>query len=68
VSGTAYGVFGFPFCEQPGFVTARFDGVQSYVIDCDVIGWGGGSAPVSGHFSGVLRLLDGPHPTPPYRR
>jgi hypothetical protein len=61
---------GFPDCEPAGDqIIARFDGVENYVIDCDVIGWGlaneyGGI--VSGHVSGVLRPLDGPHPTPPY--
>ena len=59
-----------PDCEPRGDqLTARFDGVENYVIDCDVIAWGGASeftGTVSGHVSGVLSPLDGPHPTPPY--
>ena len=59
---------GFPDCEPQGDqLIARFDGVENYVIDCDVVAWGvanefGGT--ISGHVSGNLRPLDGPHPTP----
>lgn len=63
--GTDYYAFqGFPECALNGQVVAKFDGKENYVIDCDVIGWGGGSAAASGHISGVLRIIDGPHPTP----
>ncbi len=61
---------GFPDCEPTGDqLIARFDGVSNYVIDCDVFGFSGvdnNFGEVSGHVSGVLRPLDGPHPTPPY--
>ena len=61
---------GFPDCEPTGDqLIARFDGVSNYVIDCDVYEFNGVSqdfGEVSGHVSGVLRPLDGPHPTPPY--
>lgn len=55
---------GFPDCEPLGDqLYARFDGVENYVIDCDVIGFGGVTADtgtVSGHVSGTLSPLDGP--------
>ncbi|MEP7378131.1 MAG: hypothetical protein ABI725_01060 [Chloroflexota bacterium] len=55
---------GFPDCEPSGDqLFARFDGVDSYVIDCDVIGYGGANEFVgtaSGHVSGTLSPLDGP--------
>ncbi|MEP7158273.1 MAG: hypothetical protein ABI797_02510 [Chloroflexota bacterium] len=57
-------VQGFPDCEPRGDqLFARFDG-ENYVIDCDVIGWGGANeftGTVSGHVSGTLSPLDGPH-------
>jgi hypothetical protein len=50
---------GFPDCEPQGDqIIARFDGVENYVIDCDVVGWGVAnefSGAVSGHVSGVRR-------------
>ena len=62
---------GFPDCEEGGDeLFARFDGVENYVIDCDVVGFSNANeftGTVTGHVSGVLRPLDGPHPTPPYR-
>jgi hypothetical protein len=62
--GTDYYAFqGFPDCALNSQIIAKFDGVDSYVIDCDVVAWGG-SASASGHISGVLRIIDGPHPTP----
>jgi hypothetical protein len=63
-------VQGMPDCEPLGDqLFARFDGVENYVIDCDVIDWGVANeftGTVSGHVSGTLRPLDGPLPTPPY--
>ena len=63
---------GFPDCEEGGDqMYARFDGVENYVIDCPAIfGWGGvdsntPNGSVTGHVTGTLRPLDGPHPTPP---
>jgi hypothetical protein len=67
VPGSFY-IQGFPDCEPQGDqLFARFDGVENYVIDCDVTGFGPAdefSGTVTGHVSGVLRPLDGPHPTP----
>jgi hypothetical protein len=62
-------ISGFPDCEPGGdAMFARFDGVENYVIDCDeVVGFGGITddfGVVTGHVSGTLRPLDGPHPTP----
>jgi hypothetical protein len=54
-------VQGFPDCEPRGDqLFARFDGVDTYVIDCDVIGYGNANeftGTVSGHVSGTLRPL-----------
>jgi hypothetical protein len=61
---------GFPDCEPTGDqLIAHFDGVENYVIDCEVFGFNGvdnNIGEVSGHVHGVLHPLDGPHPTPPY--
>jgi len=51
----------FPGCGQQNFVTAYFDGVENYVIDCDVAVPGSN---ISGHISGTLHPLGGPPPTP----
>jgi hypothetical protein len=63
--GTDYfGFQGFPSCETgPYPIIARFDGTDSYIIECNVTNWDNVEA--SGHISGILKMLDGPHPTPP---
>jgi len=70
VSGDYYGFQGFPHCALNSQTIARFDGKENYVIDCDVVEWAGytndNGGIVSGHISGTLHILDGPHPTPPY--
>jgi hypothetical protein len=57
---------GFPDCEPSGDqLYARFDGVENYVIDCEaVFGFGGvdnNVGSVTGHVSGTLSPVDGPH-------
>jgi hypothetical protein len=55
---------GFPDCEPGGDqLFARYDGVDSYVIDCDVIGYGPANEFVgtaSGHVSGTLTPVEAP--------
>jgi hypothetical protein len=55
---------GFPDCEPLGDqLFARFDGVENYVIDCDVIAWSVANelvGTVSGHVSGTLSPLAAP--------
>lgn len=58
---------GFPDCEPTGDqMYARFDGVESYVIDCDAIVEFGGVdnniGTVTGQVSGTLHPLAGPQP------
>jgi hypothetical protein len=55
---------GFPDCEPGGDqLFARFDGADSYVIDCDVIGYGPANEFVgtaSGHVDGTLSPMAPP--------
>ena len=54
-------LLGFPDCESGGDqLFARFDGVDSYVIDCDVIAYGPANEFVgtaTGHVSGTLTTV-----------